>query len=355
MAKPKYPIIDGHNDVAQYLYLPEKLPGYMFTKENAGACLDAQKARKGGFKGGFFAVFNPPMRSEVISDQATYRALGFRIPPFPSLPHSRAQQQTIEGIVELLRLEKDPEAGIIIVRTLTDLVNSLETDKIAAILHLEGAEAIDAKLNALEVFYQSGLRSVGITWSRPNIFGHGVPFKYPSRPDIGPGLTTLGKKLVRRCNEMGIMIDLAHLNEKGFWDVAELSNAPLVSTHTAAYSLCESSRNLTDKQIDAIGHSGGLIGINFYVADLREDGEDNSDMPLTRIVEHVKYIADRIGIDHVALGSDFDGALMPNDLNSADKLPNLIAAFEEAGFSESDLQKITHKNWIRILYHTWHE
>ncbi|MEL6823498.1 MAG: dipeptidase [Calditrichota bacterium] len=355
MTKTSHRIIDGHNDAAQYLYVPDKLPGYKFIADNAEAAVDLPKLREGNVKAGFFAIFNPPMRSEVISDAATYRAIGFRLPPLPSLPHARAQQQAIEGMVELLRLEKNPDSQLSIIRSLNDLIRCLNSDETGIIVHLEGAEAIDAKLNALEVFYQSGLRSLGITWSRPNIFGHGVPFKFPSSPDTGPGLTELGQKLVRRCNEMGIMLDLAHLNQKGFWEVATISEAPLVSTHTAVHSLCESSRNLTDAQIDAIGSSGGLIGITFYVGDLREDGEENPDTPISRIVDHIEYVAERIGVDHVALGSDFDGAMMPKDLYKASLLPRLISELEICGFSEEDIEKICHKNWIRVLYHTWKE
>ena len=123
---------------------------------------------------------------------------------------------------------------------------------LAAVLHIEGAEAIDPELDALEVLHAAGLRSLGPVWSRPNLFGHGVPFRFPSSPDTGPGLTDAGKALVRACNELRLMLDLSHLNEAGFWDVAALSQAPLVASHSNAHALCPCSRNLTDKQLDAI-------------------------------------------------------------------------------------------------------
>ena len=109
---------------------------------------------------------------------------------------------------------------------------------LAAVLHIEGAEAIDPELEALEVFYAAGLRSLGPVWSRPNVFGHGVPFRFPSSPDTGPGLTDAGKELVRACNRLRIMLDLTHLNEAGFWDVAALTDAPLVATHSNVHALC---------------------------------------------------------------------------------------------------------------------
>src|SRR5204862_5975253 len=108
---------------------------------------------------------------------------------------------------------------------------------IAAILHFEGAEPIDSQLNALEVFYRAGLRSLGLVWSRPNAFGEGVPFRFPSSPDTGPGLTAAGRELVRECNRLGILVDLSHLNERGFWDVADVTTAPLVATHSNAHAL----------------------------------------------------------------------------------------------------------------------
>src|SRR5690606_7884594 len=140
------------------------------------------------------------------------------------------------------------------------------------LFQIEGAEAIDPDLNALEVLYQAGLRSLGITWSRPNTFASGVPFRFPSSPDTGPGLTDAGRDLVRACNELGILIDLSHLNQQGFYDVAGLSDAPLVATHSNAHVVSNTSRNLTDDQLEAIRASGGVVGLNYAVAFLRPDG-----------------------------------------------------------------------------------
>ncbi|MEY8840506.1 dipeptidase, partial [Cribrihabitans sp. XS_ASV171] len=119
--------------------------------------------------------------------------------------------------------------------------------RMAAIFHIEGAEAIDPDLHMLDVFHAAGLRSLGPVWSRPTLYGHGVPFRFPSGPDTGAGLTDLGLRLVRRCNELGIMLDLSHLNEAGFWDVARQSSAPLVASHSNAHAICPHSRNLTDR------------------------------------------------------------------------------------------------------------
>ena len=202
-------------------------------------------------------------------------------------------------------------------------------------------------------YYDRGVRVINPVWSRQNAFGHGVPFRFPHSPDTGPGLTAAGKDLVAACNEMKIVVDLAHLNEKGFWDVAAISPAPLVNSHTAVHNICAMTRNITDRQIEAIGQSGGLIGIYYMPMGLRSDGKNDRDMPLAAIVKHIDYIVDLIGIDHVGLGSDFDGAGMPYGLADCAHLPNLLQVLEKAGYAEEDLAKIAYKNWLRVLKETW--
>ena len=256
-------------------------------------------------------------------------------------------------MARLFRLETESEGQVQVVCTADQLSTCLENGVLAAVLHFEGAEAIDPQLDALLVFYQAGLRSLGIVWSRPNAFGYGVPFDFPRSPDTGPGLTPAGKDLVRACNELGILVDISHLNEKGFWDVARLSDAPLVATHSGAHALCPSTRNLTDAQLDAIGETGGLVGVNFHVGFLRADGQDDPETPIADIVRHIDYITGRIGVEHVAMGSDFDGATMPRELGDVSGLPRLLAALRAQGYGEADLAKITHQNWVRIFRQTW--
>ena len=158
---------------------------------------------------------------------------------------------------------------------------------------------------------------------------------------------------MRACNRLGILVDLSHLNWQGFWDVAGLSDAPLVATHSNAHAICAASRNLNDEQLDAIAASGGVVGVNFAVTFLREDGLDRRDTPIGQIVRHVDYLADRMGIDHVALGSDFDGAAVPDELGGAAGLPKLIDALRASGHDDAAVAKITHGNWLRVLDVTW--
>jgi membrane dipeptidase len=292
--------------------------------------------------GGMFAIFVPsdPKAPDALATSPIHDSM-------------YAQRFTISAVAGLIRLEAQSGGQIKVVRTIGELDACLRQAILAVVLHFEGAEAIDPALDALYVFYEAGLRSLGVVWSRSNAFGHGVPFKFPSSPDTGPGLTDAGRELVRACNGLGILVDLAHMNERGFWDIARLSEAPLVVTHAAVHALCPSARNLTDKQLDAIGESGGVVGITFYVGDLRADGRKDADTPVTEIVRHIDYVADRIGIGHVAIGSDFDGALIPQEIGDVTGLPRLIAALRDRGYDDEALRKLAHENWIRVLRGTW--
>jgi membrane dipeptidase len=224
---------------------------------------------------------------------------------------------------------------------------------LAAVLYFEGAENLGPA--PLENFYEAGLRSLGLVWSRPNAYGHGVPFRFPASPDTGPGLTNAGCELVRECNRLGVMLDLSHLNERGFWDVARITAAPLVATHSNAYALCPSTRNLTDRQLYAIRESGGIVGVNFAVAFLRRDGKSEEDTSIETIVRHVDYLVDRLGVEGVGFGSDFDGAKVPREIADATGLPKLLSALRERGYSEGALEKLAYANWLRVLRETWGE
>ena len=153
--------------------------------------------------------------------------------------------------------------------------------------------------------------------------------------------------------QLGILVDVSHLNEAGFWDLAGLELGPIVATHSAAHALSAASRNLTDAQLDAIGASGGLVGIVFATSFLRPDFADDEDTPIELIVEHARYVADRIGVAHVALGSDFDGATMPASLGGVSGMPKLLEALGEAGFAERELAAIAWDNWRRVLAAWW--
>lgn len=351
------PVFDGHNDVLLGIYLPKNGQALSFLNRNDHGHLDWPRMQEGGLAGGFFAVFVPSQSSSDKHPGAAPDAesTAYDMPMAPPIEQAYAREITIKGMASLFRLESQSDGHISVVRTAHELDICLEDGIMAAVLHFEGAEAIDPDLDALHVFYQAGLRSLGVAWSRANAFAEGVPFKFPHSPDTGAGLSEAGQHLVKACNHLGIILDLSHINEKGFWDIANLSDAPLVVTHAGAYELCRSTRNLTDRQLDAIGESDGVVGVNFHVAFLRADGRLDPKTPLTEIVRHIDYIAERIGIDHVALGSDFDGATIPLELGDVTGIPKLLESLRKHGYDEKALRKVTHENWVRVLRRTWKE
>jgi len=152
---------------------------------------------------------------------------------------------------------------------------------------------------------------------------------------------------------MGILVDVSHLNEKGFWDIAKLTAAPLVATHSCAHALTPTPRNLTDRQLDAIKESGGIVGVNFAVSFVRPDGRDDADTPMERILEHFEYLIERMGVEHVGFGADLDGTVVSNDVGDVTGLPRVVAALDSRGYDEAALEKLTHGNWVRVLAQTW--
>ena len=347
------PIFDGHNDTLLSLYERERGDGVTFFDRSEKGHIDLPRAREGGFAGGFFAVFVPDPAEERLTDRPDPPASGYELPLPPALDSAYAQRIAISIAASLFRIEAASNGQVMVVRTHSELEACLRDGVLAAILHFEGAEPIDQGLDALEIFYRAGLRSLGLVWSRPTVFAQGVPFKFPGTPDTGPGLTDAGRALVRACNRLGIMIDLSHLNEQGFWDVAALSDAPLVATHSNAHALCPSTRNLTDKQLDAIKESDGMVGLNFHVGFLRGDGGRDANTPLDVMVRQVDYLVAHLGIDRVGLGSDFDGAKMPQELGDVAGLPKLVAALRAAGYDDVALRKIAYENWLRVLGKAW--
>lgn len=353
------PVIDGHNDTLLRLTLKNPEHEETFFDGHDHGQLDYPRARAGGLAGGFFAVFvpTPGWTKEIVwrekGPEGPKKAKGWDIPLAKRVGQTRAMNAVLKMMATLFRLEKRSGGRLKVIRTHRQMVSAVEKKVLGAILHMEGVEALTKDLDALPVLYEAGLRSLGPVWSRSNAFGHGVPFNFPDSPDIGPGLTKAGEDLIRLCNELRILVDLSHMNAKGFWDVASLSDAPLVATHAGVHALSRSPRNLTDDQLEAIRDSGGMVGVNFARSFLRKDGNWDRRTSLTEIVRQVKYIADRIGIDHVGLGSDFDGAQVPQDLKDVAGLPKLIAALREGGIKGKDLAKVAHGNWLRVLKRTW--
>ena len=351
----RIPVFDGHNDTLLNLLLRRRGKGRSFFERSETGHLDLPRALEGGFGGGLFACFAPPNPKSGWDEESALRITneGYEVAGSPPLDPDYARGFADAMTKLLFRLEAESGDRLKVVRTTKEIEGCLTDGALAAILHFEGAENLGTEPGALEEFYDLGLRSLGLVWSRPNAYAGGVPFRFPGSPDTGPGLTDAGKELIRECNRLGVLIDLSHLNEKGFWDVAGLSEAPLVATHSNAHALCPTPRNLTDRQLDAIRDSDGMVGVNFAVAFLRDDGRDDANTPLETVVRHVDHLVEKVGIDRVGFGSDFDGARVPKAIGDVSGLPKLLAVLKEHGYGEDELRKLAHGNWLRVLRKTW--
>ena len=347
-------IFDGHNDVLLRLWEHAKKgadPIAEFVDGTDKGHIDAPRAKKGGLAGGFCAMFIPP--NEDYPPREVDENGHYNIRMVGPLEQPAALHTALEMAAIAFRLER--AGALSICRSTADIRAAFEAGRFAAILHIEGCEPIAEDLSTLETLYAAGLRSLGPVWSRHNAFGHGVPFAYPSSPDTAPGLTKAGVELIKACDRFGIMVDLAHITEQGFWDVVRVSTAPLVATHSNAHALTPISRNLTDRQLDAIRERKGIAGLNYATTMLRADGMENADTPLSDMVRHIDYMVERIGIDCVALGSDFDGATIPAAIGDAAGNQALVEALRSAGYGEDDLAKLCRENWLRLLKTVWRE
>lgn len=334
------PVFDGHNDTLLRLVQQRDRP---FATESADGHVDAVRAARGGLAGGLFAMFAPP--SDAVFD-VTAGPAPDGVPPFGPVDPATALHWTLAMFATLRRLEA---AGSLRICTSADAIeDAMAGGVLAAVPHLEGAEAV-LDVDVLEALYALGLRSLGLVWSRPNAFATGVPFTFPGSPDVGPGLTAHGRDLVRACDRLRIVLDVSHLNEAGFWDVLAASERPIVASHSNVHALCPTPRNLTDAQLDALAERDGLVGLNFAVRFLREDGEARTDTPLDTMVRHLDHLVDRLGPDRVAFGSDFDGATIPDAIGDAAGLQALIDALATHGWDEGSLRKVAHENWLALV------
>lgn len=332
------PVFDGHNDLLLRLWMYHRdAPAEAFFNGIPNGHLDYDRMRSGGFTGGMFAIFVlPPDRlAQMLPERAKlpYDPLSVMWEQFDIL------QQLIDASAGKMRL----------CRTGEEIAACREQGVIAAVAHIEGADALDEQGEGLQAFYQAGVRSIGPFWNLPNRFGTGISGSFPGSPDTGPGLTPAGERLIQQAAESGMIIDASHMNEKAFWDTARLTTQPLVATHSNAHALCAQPRNLTDEQLRAIRASKGIVGVNFGNAFLRADGQRTSDTPLEVIVQHIDHLIDVAGEEHVALGSDFDGISVPNDLGDVSGLPRLFAELRAAGYDQQTLEKLAWRNWQRIM------
>ncbi|AEH50330.1 Membrane dipeptidase [Pseudothermotoga thermarum DSM 5069] len=251
---------------------------------------------------------------------------------------------------ELTKIGKESEDFVIVTKS-EDIQKAVERGKIFLISSVEGLIGIGKNLNFLYTLYELGFRVVSLTWNEENDLAAGCGTK-----DENKGLTNLGKQAVKIIEELGMVLDVSHLNEKSFWDVAKISEKPFIATHSNCYSLCETPRNLKDEQIKEIAKRGGIIGISALPRIV-----DRENPTVEKFVEHIKYAANFVGVDHVGLGLDFSDYLeeflnkqshekmSTKDLEDATKLPQIIPLLEKAGFTKKEIDRICFLNFVEFF------
>jgi membrane dipeptidase len=265
---------------------------------------------------------------------------------------------------QIARLYAETQAcqGFAICKSYHDIQKAHEEGKIALLITMEGAEPLGTDLNLLRIFYELGVRSIGLTHARSNAAGHGGIFA--SSGSSPEGITEFGRDLVRECEALGVIIDLAHINPAGFDEILSITTKPPIVSHTNVRRYYDIERNISDDQIKMIGERRGVIGVNSVLVSAKEE-----ESTLDRYVDHIKHVADLIGIDGVAIGFDFfefiysqwpDSAkkelaakfttphFIP-DLRNHSHARNLTHKLIERGFSDEQIEKILRRNWLRIF------
>ncbi len=253
-----------------------------------------------------------------------------------------AAKQTLRLIDVLYReLEDNPETLSLALRA-ADVEGAKASGKVAAILGAEGAEALEGDLALLRSYYRLGLRLLTLTWSRRNQVGDGV---FEAR-SLG-GLTTFGVEVVRECNRLGILLDVSHLSPAGVSDVLDTSAVPVIASHSNAHAVVAHPRNLTDKQLSTIAVKGGLICVTFVPQFVAESGHAT----LEAVLDHLDHIVRVVGVEHVGLGSDFDGFGPASTLGLEDVscLPNVTAGLAARGYTDAAVRSILGTNFLRVF------
>ncbi|HKR15005.1 MAG TPA: dipeptidase [Pyrinomonadaceae bacterium] len=356
--------IDMHADTAQRL-LDEQVD---LQQELSDGHFDAVRAKAGGLDAQFFSIWVEPQ----LFGGGGARAM------------KRADDQI--AVVRALA-EKHPETWAL-ATSADDVRNAAQQGKIAALLGLEGGYAIDEKLENVQRYYDLGVRYMSPAWSISTSWAGS------SGDDVGKtrGLNEFGKNVVREMNRLGMMIDVSHVSDPTFWDIVNTSTAPVVATHSACRAIADVPRNLTDEMIRALAHTGGVVNVIFYPEHLEPgwsqkkkqvDAEiaamvqqASADEPgdavhkkmardrvrsreytrrlppvsVARIVDHIDHIVKLVGVDHVGIGSDFDGVqITTSDLATIAELPNLTRELLRRGYTETQINQILGGNMLRVM------
>ncbi|MDK2824048.1 MAG: rane dipeptidase [Clostridia bacterium] len=254
-------------------------------------------------------------------------------------PHN-SLLHTLE-LIDLINKEIRDIEFVEVVLNKKDLI-TFSPSMVKVLLAIEGGEALAGSLGVLRCLFRLGIRVLTLTWNNRNELGDGC-----GEEPFGKGLSKFGREVVKEMNDLGMVIDVSHLAERGFWDVIEITNKPIIASHSCCKSLASHVRNLSDEQLKALARVGGVIGINFYPKFLNDNPYKAS---IDDVVRHIVYASEIMGPEHVGLGSDFDGIdSTPDGLEDVTKINMLIPKLEKAGFSSSDIANIMGNNFLRVL------
>ncbi|NMA69894.1 MAG: membrane dipeptidase, partial [Desulfitobacterium sp.] len=299
-----YWVIDGHCDS-----LIDYVDGLRtLNNPQEGGHWDLVRGRQGNLKLQFLAAF---IETKYKPERAIVRGL-----------------ELIQGAHKLLKSNQD---SLMLIKEKKDLDLLFSSNKMGVLLSVEGGEILGNHLFLLDTIYELGVRALGLTWNQRNAIGDGVG------ESTQGSLTKFGEEVIGKMNDLGMIVDVSHLNEAGFWHVLKISTQPIIASHSCAYALCPHPRNLTDAQLKELAEKGGIVGVNFYPEFLVGKGEAN----LEDVITHIKHIVKIAGINSVALGSDYDGIeATPSGLEDVGKFGNLAISLQEAGFTQEEIEKI---------------
>lgn len=223
----------------------------------------------------------------------------------------------------------------------TDIIESIAAGKVATLLTIEGGEVLQGSISALRTFYRLGVRSICLTWNYINEIACGV-----GDTSCDTGLTTFGREVVKEMNSLGMLIDISHISEKGFWDVLELTEQPVILSHSNSKTICNNKRNLTDEQIHAVGENGGVIGVNFYPSFLNDQGI----LSIASIIKHIEHIISIIGEDHIGIGADFDqNEPVFDGVDGVKYIDNVLSELLKLNYPYDTVEKIAGSNFLRVI------
>lgn len=324
------PYIDLHCDTL----LKEISSGRVY--ENPDNMLDVARMAAAGQCAQFFAVFFPP----PVPEEAR---LG-NIPPPPPLSDDALFERARALLLDTASRHPD---SLRMAYSARDLEENFREGVCSAFLTIEDGRAVAGDMEKLHSFYDMGVRAMALTWNAPNCFG------CPNSRDpavMSKGLTPFGKEAVLEMNRLGMLVDVSHLSDGGFWDVFELSRKPFIASHSNCRALCGHPRNLTDEMIRALAQKGGVVGVNFAPEFLAEDAGGVS--RVEDICRHVRHLIQIGGEDCPALGTDFDGVTGAFEIGQPTQMGRLFDALQKHGLTERQIDKIARENALRVIRET---